>query len=131
MRFFSRASVVGADQTVLRFDAKRERVDGGNGHGCIMCRDFGLDLRQMREHPVPARLQFARDQPIGWIGSIVLPEGAVGGVARRFEVAAEGLARLIPPFSAAVAAAVAPGPTTASNAFSMASSTRRPLKAMQ
>ena len=47
MRFFSRASVVGADQTVLRFEAERERVDGGNGHGCIMCRDLGLvDLRQ-------------------------------------------------------------------------------------
>jgi hypothetical protein len=29
----------------------------------------------MCERPVPARLQFARDQPIGWIGSIVLPEG--------------------------------------------------------
>jgi hypothetical protein len=61
-----------------------------------MCRDLGIDLRHMRERPVPARLQFARDQPIGWIGSIVLPEGAVGGVARRFEVAAEGFAHLIP-----------------------------------
>jgi hypothetical protein len=39
----------------------------------------------VRERPVPARLQFARDQPIGRIGSIVLPEGAVGGVTRRFE----------------------------------------------
>src|SRR5512145_2374524 len=64
-----------------------------------MCRDLGLDLRHMRERPVPARLQFARDQPIGWIGSIVLPEGAVCGVARRFEVAAEGLAHLIPPLA--------------------------------
>src|SRR5882757_10894750 len=64
-----------------------------------MCRDLGLDLRHMRERPVPARLQFARDQPVGWIGSIVLPEGAVGGVTRRFEVAAEGLAHLIPPLA--------------------------------
>src|ERR1700716_4319633 len=64
-----------------------------------MCRDLGLDLRHMRERRVPARLQFARDQPIGWIGSIVLPEGAVGGVARRFEVAVEGLAHLIPPLA--------------------------------
>jgi hypothetical protein len=62
----------------------------GNRHGCIVCRDLGLDLRHMRERPVPTRLQFARDQPIGWIGSIVLPEGSVDGVARRFEVAAEG-----------------------------------------
>ena len=33
-----------------------------------------------------ARLQFARDQSIGWIGSIILPEGAIGSVASRFEV---------------------------------------------
>ena len=62
-----------------------------------MCRDLGLDLRRMRERPVPARLQFARDQSIGWIGSIILPEGAIGSVASRFEVAAEGLPHLIPP----------------------------------
>src|SRR6476660_7342737 len=62
-----------------------------------MCRDLGLDLRCMRERPVPARLQFARDQSIGWIGSIILPEGAIGSVASRFEVAAEGLPHLIPP----------------------------------
>jgi hypothetical protein len=53
----------------------------------------------MRERPVPARLQFASDQPVGWIGGIVLSEGTVGGVARRFEVAAEGLADLIPPLA--------------------------------
>jgi Major Facilitator Superfamily len=64
-----------------------------------MCRDLGLDFRHVRERPVPARLQFARDQPIGWIGSIVLPEGAVGSVARRFKVAAEGLTHLIPPLA--------------------------------
>src|SRR6266566_1545848 len=92
MRFFSRASVVGANQTVLR-------IDGGSWHSCIMCRDLGLDLRHMCERPVPARLQFARDQPVGWIGSIVLLERAVGGVARRFEVAAEGLAHLISPLA--------------------------------
>ena len=66
---------------------------------CIMCRDLSLDLRHVRERPVPARLQFAREQPISWIGSIVLPKGAVGSVARRFEVAAEGPAHLIPPLA--------------------------------
>src|SRR6185312_7985711 len=45
------------------------------------------------------RLQFARNEPVGWIGSIVLPEGAVDGIARRFEVAPEGLAHLIPPLA--------------------------------
>jgi hypothetical protein len=83
-------------------------MDGGCGLGSIMCRDLGLDLRHMLERPVPARLQFARDQPIGWIDSIVLPEGAVGGVARRFEVAAEGSRRWPASFSAAVAAASFP-----------------------
>jgi len=100
-----------------------------------MCRDLGLDLRHMRKRPVPARFQFARDQPIGWIGSIVLPEGAVSGVARRFEVAAEGLARLIPPLAGLLLGGCGggdrPGPTTVRNAFSMASSTRCPPKAMQ
>ncbi len=62
-----------------------------------MCRDLGLDLCRMRERPVPARLQFARHQSIGWIGSIILPEGAIGSVASRFEVAAEGLPHLISP----------------------------------
>ena len=27
----------------------------GNGHGCIMCRDLGLDLRHMGERPVATR----------------------------------------------------------------------------
>ena len=41
----------------------------------------------MCERPVPARLQFARDQPIGWIGSIVLPEGPLrGAVEMRTEL---------------------------------------------
>jgi hypothetical protein len=48
---------------------------------------------------------------------------------------AEGLAHLILSLAClllgAVAAAIAPGPTTVSNAFSMASSTRKPPKAMQ
>src|SRR3954465_11708491 len=75
-----------------------------------MCRDLGLDLRHMRERPVPARLQFARDQPVGWIGSIVLPEGAVGGVARRFGVAAEGPAPPTPPLARPASGGAGGGP---------------------
>jgi len=47
------------------------------------------------------------------IGGVVLPEGTIGGIARRFEIALECFAHLIPPlvgfFSAATAAAMAPG----------------------
>src|SRR5271163_4424208 len=60
-----------------------------------MSSDLAVNLRNMRERLVPARLQFASDQPIGWIGGVVLPEGAVGGIARRFEIAMKGLAHLI------------------------------------
>src|SRR6516162_3880129 len=64
-----------------------------------MCRDLGLDLPHVRKRPIPARLQFARNQSVGWIGRIVLPEGAIGGVARRLEIVAKGLAHLIPPLA--------------------------------
>ena len=97
---------------------------------------LALHLGHARERPVPARFKLARHQSVGGIGGVILPEGAVGGIARRFEIATEGLAHLIPlvllaSFAAAVAAAMAPGPTTPSSASSMASSTRSPPKAMQ
>ena len=38
---------------VRRQQTERERIDGGNGHVCIMRRDPGFDLRHMRERPVP------------------------------------------------------------------------------
>ena len=56
-----------------------------------------LAFRYTRERLVPARLQFARHQPVGRIGGVILPEGAVGRIARRFEIALQGIAHLIPP----------------------------------
>ena len=58
--------------------------------------DFAFDLGHTRERLVPARLEFAGHQPIGRIGGIVLAEGAIGCVARRFEIALEGFAHLVP-----------------------------------
>ena len=60
-----------------------------------MSRDLSFDFRHMRESFVPACLQFARDQPVGWIGGVILSESAVSGIAYCFKVAAESLARLI------------------------------------
>ena len=101
-----------------------------------MSGDLAFDLGHMRERLVPAHFEFAGHQPVGGIGGVILPEGAVGGIARRFEIATKGLADLIPSFSGlpwrqSVAAAMAPGPTTLSSASSIASSTRNPPNAMQ
>ena len=57
------------------------------------------DSRLVGGHPgegaVPARLQFARDKAVLRIGRIVLPEGAIGGIAGRLEVANHGLACVV------------------------------------
>jgi hypothetical protein len=58
--------------------------------------DLAFDLCRPRERLVPARLQFASDQPIGRVGGVVSPEGAIGGIARRFEIALECFAHLVP-----------------------------------
>ena len=49
--------------------------------------DSALDFGDASERLVPARLEFASDQPIGRIGGVVLPEGAVTGVSRCFKIA--------------------------------------------
>ncbi|MFK4529324.1 hypothetical protein ABIF90_007305 [Bradyrhizobium japonicum] len=55
-----------------------------------------------------------------------MPEGPVGGIARRFEVATESIAHLIAPFSGFLG-----GSDCSGDASSIASSTRNPPKAMQ
>src|SRR3954469_6754635 len=60
--------------------------------------DLVLDLRRVSERSVPARFKLARHQPVRGVSGIVLSEGPVGGIARRFEVATESLAHLIPSF---------------------------------
>ena len=97
--------------------------------------DLALDFGDTGQRLVPARFELAGDQSVGGIGSVILTEGAVGGIVRRVEIAAKSLAYLIR-FSAArsaaaIDAATAPGPTTPRSAFSIASSTRSPPNAMQ
>ena len=62
-----------------------------------MLGDALLDLGHARERAVPARLQLARHEAVLGIGGVVLAEGPIGGVARRLEVARQGLARLVAP----------------------------------
>src|SRR5580692_2106275 len=61
--------------------------------------NLAFHLRGMGQRLVPARFKLARHQPVRGVSGIVLPEGPVGGIARRFEVATESIAHLIPPFS--------------------------------
>ena len=137
MRFFSRASVVGARQTALRSSAIASKAYGlcVRRRRRVVRRDLRLDFGDARERLVPARLEFSRHQPVGGIGGVILAERPIGRVARRFEIAQQSFADVVAPVaasaSAAAEAAIAAGSTTRSKASSMASSTRSPPKAMQ
>jgi hypothetical protein len=61
--------------------------------------DLALDLRDMGKRPVPAGFQLACNEPVRGIGGVILPEGAVGGVACRFEITQERVADLVTPFT--------------------------------
>ena len=54
--------------------------------------DLALHFVDAGERPVPARFKLACDQPIGRIGRVILPEGAVGEIACRFKIAPERIA---------------------------------------
>src|SRR3546814_8346518 len=62
---------------------------------CIMRGDLALDLSDIGEGAVPSQLQFRRDQAVLRIGSVILPEGAVGSVAGSFKIAADGTLDLV------------------------------------
>jgi hypothetical protein len=48
--------------------------------------NLAFDLGHACERLVPACLEFAGDQPVGRIGNVVLAEGAIGRIARGFEM---------------------------------------------
>src|SRR6201989_3667377 len=79
-------------------NAERRWISNGCGSCRVMHDDLALDLRRVSERPVPARFKFTRHQPVRGVGGIVLPESPVGVIARRFEVATERIAHLIPSF---------------------------------
>ena len=101
MRFFSRASVVGAVQTVqIGSERRKRRWISGRHRPCgVVAGNLAFHLRGMGKRLVPARFKLARHEPVRGVSGIVLPEGPVGGIARRFEIATESIAHLIPPFS--------------------------------
>ena len=54
--------------------------------------DLAFDFGDTGQCLIPARFELAGDQSVGGVGGVILPEGAVGGIARRFEIAAKSLA---------------------------------------
>src|SRR5262245_421338 len=81
---------------VGRERGERCRIDGGRDRGGVMGSDLGFDLRHAGECLIPSRLQFASHQSVGRVGSVVLPEGPIGSIVRRFEITPERLTHLVP-----------------------------------
>ncbi len=84
---------IGGERRKCRWISARHRpcsVVGGN---------LAFHLRGMGKRLVPARFQFGRYKTVCRVSGIVLPEGPVGGIARRLKIATESIAHLIPPFS--------------------------------
>ena len=69
-------------------EGERGRVDRRRRATRLMRGDLAFDFGDAGERLVPARLEFASHQPIGRIGGVVLPEGAVSRVSRCFKIAA-------------------------------------------
>ena len=60
-----------------------------------MSGDARFNLADACQCPVPAQLQLGRHQTTGGVGRVVLPEGAIGGVAHRFQVPHQSVADLV------------------------------------
>ncbi|MCW6511697.1 hypothetical protein, partial [Lichenifustis flavocetrariae] len=73
------------------------RPFGSWGHRDVMIGDPRLELSHTRQGPVPAGFQFTCHEAVLGIGRIVLPEGPIGVVSGRLEIARHGLARFIAP----------------------------------
>src|SRR6266403_1030226 len=97
IRFLSRASVGGADQTALRSAASAATCTGDRDGSDVeaSCAAILVSISPTRERAVPSQLQFRRDQPVLRIDGVVLPECSIGAVARRLEVAHQRVTNLI------------------------------------
>ena len=54
-----------------------------------------LQISDSFECPVPAKFQLGSDQTILWIGGVILPEGAISGKVRGFEVTRQRIAHIV------------------------------------
>ena len=82
-------------------EVSRHRVEGDRRldrrrRGGVVLGDARPAGGRPGQSAVPARLQLASDEAVLRIGGVVLPEGALGGIAGRLEVAHHGLTRVVP-----------------------------------
>src|SRR5207237_1122251 len=100
IRFFRRASVEGAAQTVLR-SAASVASDPGSRTGASVAASWAAILPSTSVTRASALFQRASSSPstsrLARIGGVVLPEGPISCKARRFAIALECFAHLIPP----------------------------------
>src|SRR5208337_3815790 len=87
MRLRVAAVAPGCDQALSRSapSAMRRRRSGspsGGGRRAIRGRNVALDLGERLQGLIPSSLQLASNEPISWIGGIVLPAG-MGGLKAR------------------------------------------------
>src|SRR5271166_1181725 len=81
IRFFSRASVVGAVQTDLRSWARLVKEAGSTSRRRgVVVGDTLVDLGDAGQSTVPSSFQFACNQAVLRVGGIVLTERPVGSV---------------------------------------------------
>jgi hypothetical protein len=59
--------------------------------------DFAFNFRNARKRLVPTCFQFTSHKTVGRVRGVVLPEGAIGCIARCFEIVPKRAAHLLPP----------------------------------
>jgi hypothetical protein len=87
--------------------------------------DLAFNFHNARKRLVPTCFQFTSHKAVGRVSGVVLPEGAIGCIARCFEIAHKRVVHAVPPLLSLCFG------TTARRAFSTASSTLSPPKAIQ
>src|SRR5215470_2196864 len=102
MRFFSRASVEGAVHRLFK-SAASVTNDARAAVGAGVVASWAAILPSTSATCVSALFQRASNstdhKPVGRIGGIVLTEGPIDGKARRFKIALERIAHLVPPLA--------------------------------
>src|SRR5258705_6971275 len=118
MRFFSRASVVGADQTVSRFAPKRANAVGSNARAgeVASCAEILLSTSATRISAwfQRASSSLATSRLTGSAASYCR-KARSAGIARRFEITAESFSHLIPSLTGLFGRSHRSGDTTGSD----------------
>src|SRR5450830_831762 len=98
MRFFRRASVEGAFQTIFKSSASianEASVAGAVGGVCASWEMRASTLAHPFERPVPAQFEFRRHEAVGGIDGVILTEGTIRRIARGLKIPVQGVAHIV------------------------------------